>query len=110
MTVSCRRSAVDASRGSRNSGCALASLARSKPANRRKELAAMSHEVHADVLEILSRQLRQYRRVDRIVAECSLILLQPETVEPGRDIQARLLDAGHCHAHLTANYCGVLSS
>jgi hypothetical protein len=64
----------------------------------------MPHEVHAKVLEVLGSQLRQYSLVDRIVAECLLVLLQPETVEPGRDIHARLPAA---LAYLTTNCRGA---
>src|SRR5580704_2852409 len=53
----------------------------------------MPDEVDPEVLEVVGGQLRQYCCVDRVVAKRLFILLQPETVEPGPDVHARLPDA-----------------
>ena len=50
----------------------------------------MPDEVHAEVLEVVGGQLRQYCRVNRVVAKRLLVLLQPETVEPCRNVHALL--------------------
>ena len=53
----------------------------------------MSNEANSKVLKIIGSQLQQYRGIDRIVAKRLLVLLQPEIVEPRRDIHRRLPDA-----------------
>src|SRR5215831_6160430 len=50
----------------------------------------MADRTDAKVLEILSRQTRQHIAIDIIVAEDRLVLLEPEPVEPCRNIHARL--------------------
>ena len=50
----------------------------------------MPDEIYADILEVVGGQLRQYRAIDRIVAKRRLVLLHPKTVEPLRDVHARL--------------------
>ena len=90
MTVSCRRSAATVP-------CGLVGRSRwpgpSSPRNvgdGREQLAPMSDEADAEVLEIVGGQLGQYRGVDGVVAKRLLVLLQPETVEPRCDVHARL--------------------
>ena len=53
----------------------------------------MPDEVDTKVPKVLGSQLRQYDGVDRVVAKRLLILLQSETVEPHRNVHARLPDA-----------------
>ena len=55
-----------------------------------KQSVPVSDGVDADILQILGGQFRQYCGVDRVVAKRLFVLLQPETVEPRRDVQARL--------------------
>src|SRR5215831_4230371 len=43
-----------------------------------------------EVLEVFGGQFRQYRGVNRVVAERLLVLLHPEPVEPCRNVHARL--------------------
>src|SRR5271165_476872 len=42
----------------------------------------------ADILQIIARQPRQHRSVDRVVAKGRLVLVQPQATQPGRDIHA----------------------
>src|ERR1700730_3612355 len=58
----------------------------------------MSDEAYTEVLEVVGGQFRQHGVVDRVVAKRLLVLLQPETVEPFRNVHARLPDAGHRRA------------
>jgi hypothetical protein len=53
----------------------------------------MSDEVDAEVLQVFGGQLRQDRRVNGVVAKRRLVLLEPEVVEPCRNVHARLPDA-----------------
>src|SRR5438105_6407137 len=46
----------------------------------------MSDEGHAEVLQVVGGQLRQYRGIDRILAKRSFVLLHTEAVEPGRNV------------------------
>src|SRR5437660_11402487 len=46
----------------------------------------MPDEGHAEVLQVVGGQLRQYRGIDRIVAKRSFVLLHTEAVEPGRNV------------------------
>src|SRR5262249_25707201 len=45
---------------------------------------------HADLPEILGRQAGQYPFVDLVYAERRLVLLEPESMEPCRNVHARL--------------------
>jgi hypothetical protein len=56
-------------------------------------LATVADETDAEVLQVVSRQLRQYRSINGVVAKRLLVLLQPETAEPCPDVHARLPDA-----------------
>jgi hypothetical protein len=58
--------------------------------DRGEQFAAVPDKAHAEVLEVLGGQLRQYRGIDRVVAKRLLVLPQSEAVEPGRDVHARL--------------------
>src|SRR5215831_11369422 len=53
----------------------------------------MADRHHADLPEILGRQAGQHPFVDLVCAERRLVLLEPETAEPCRNVHARLLDA-----------------
>jgi len=53
----------------------------------------MADRHHADLPEILGRQAGQYPFVDLVGAERRLVLLEPETAEPCRNVHARLPDA-----------------
>jgi len=53
----------------------------------------MPDQGDAEILQILGRQARQYPCVDLVHAERLLVLLQPETVEPCRNVHARILNA-----------------
>jgi hypothetical protein len=50
----------------------------------------MPDEADAEVLEVLGRQLRQYRRIDRVVEKSLFVLLHAEAAEPGCDIHAAI--------------------
>src|SRR5215831_11588780 len=64
----------------------------------------MSDEVDTNVPKVLGSQLGQNCGVDRIVTKRLFVLLQPETVEPRRNVHARLPDAVvAAWVHLTAN-------
>src|SRR6266851_533916 len=52
----------------------------------------MSNEAYTEVLEVVGGQFRQHGVVDRVLAKRLLVLLQPETVEPFRNVHARLPD------------------
>jgi hypothetical protein len=49
----------------------------------------MPDEAHAEILEVVGSQLRQYRGV----AKRLFVLLQSEAMEPCRNVHARLPDA-----------------
>src|SRR6516165_3537989 len=53
----------------------------------------MADRHHADLPEILGRQAGQYPFADLVGAERRLVLLEPETAEPCRNVHARLSDA-----------------
>src|SRR5262249_62274781 len=57
---------------------------------RSKQLAAMSDRADADVPEILGGQFRQHCSIDRVVAKRLFVLLQPETLEPRRNVHVLL--------------------
>jgi hypothetical protein len=62
-------------------------------------------EAYAEVPQIVGRQLRQYRGIDRVVAKRLIVLLHPEAVEPGCDVHARLPAASLAASdHLTRDY------
>src|SRR4029077_19714441 len=50
----------------------------------------MADRVDAKVLEILCRQTRQHIAIDIIFAEDRFVLLEPEPVEPCRNVHVRL--------------------
>src|SRR6516164_4422608 len=50
----------------------------------------MPNKAHAELLQVVGGQLGQYRGIDGVVAERLLVLLQPETVEPGPNVHALL--------------------
>ena len=50
----------------------------------------MADRHHADLPEILGRQVGQHLFVDLVCEERRLVLFEPETAEPGRDVHARL--------------------
>jgi hypothetical protein len=69
-----------------------------------KQFASMPDEADAEVSEVVGRQLRQHRGIDRVVAKRLFVLLHAEAVEPGCDVHARLPDAfTAASVHLTAN-------
>src|SRR5271166_3128900 len=53
-----------------------------------EKLAAVADLRDADILQIIGRQPRQHRFVDRVVAKGWRVLLQPKVTQPGRDIHA----------------------
>jgi hypothetical protein len=59
--------------------------------NRGNDLPAMTDDCDAKILEILSRQLRQHRAVDFVVAECRLVLPKAEAPQPKPDVHRRFL-------------------
>ena len=50
----------------------------------------MTNSIDADVSEILGGQLWQHHDVDLVLEKGFLVLLQPETVEPLRNVHVRL--------------------
>jgi hypothetical protein len=58
--------------------------------DRSEQPAAVPYGIDPDFPEVVGRQLRQYCDVDLVRAERLLVLLQPETVEPCRNIHALL--------------------
>jgi hypothetical protein len=69
--------------------------------DRREQPAAVTDRGNAEILQVLGRQGRQHGAVDVVVAEHRLVLLQPETVEPCRNVHALLPRRGHCRAGLS---------
>jgi hypothetical protein len=55
----------------------------------RQELASIADRSDADVFEVVSRQLRQYRRIDLVVPEIRFVLFEAETTKPPADIHSR---------------------
>src|SRR6516165_10654402 len=53
----------------------------------------MADRHHADLPEILGREAGQHAFVDLVCAERRLVLLEPETAEPCRNVHARLPEA-----------------
>ena len=51
-----------------------------------EELAAMADRRHADADQVVGGQLGQYLGVDIVVAESLLVLLEPQTAQPGCDV------------------------
>ena len=56
-----------------------------------EELAAVASEHHAEILEILRRQLRQRFLIDLVVAESRLIPLEAQASQPRRYVHAPVL-------------------
>ena len=54
--------------------------------DRGQQLAAMADRGHADADQVVGRQLRQHLGVDVVVAERLLVLLEPQTAQPGCDV------------------------
>src|SRR5713226_6951085 len=54
----------------------------------------MPDQADAEILQILGRQARQYPRVDLVRAERRLVLLEPKTAQPFRDIHRPHLPFG----------------
>ena len=46
----------------------------------------MADQAHAEVLEVLGRQLGQDAGVDGVLAERWLVLLKAQAAQPGRDV------------------------
>src|SRR6516164_4768213 len=63
----------------------------------------MAYRHHADLPEILGRQAGQHPFVDLVGAERRLVLLEPETAEPCRNVHARLPDRSMPRSHRTSN-------
>ena len=62
-------------------------------------------ESDAEVIQVIGRQLRQYRSINGVLAKRLLVLLQPETTKPSRDVHARLHDAvTAARGYRTPNY------
>src|SRR6516225_3800449 len=53
----------------------------------------MADKHHADLPEILGREAGQHLFVNLVCAKRRLVLLEPETTEPCRNVHARLPDA-----------------
>ena len=49
----------------------------------------MADQADAEILQIVGRQVRQYRCIDLVRAEGWLVLLEPEPPQPFRDIHCR---------------------
>jgi hypothetical protein len=54
--------------------------------NRSQQPAPVPNQANAEVPQVVGRQLRQYRGVDRVVAKRLFVLLHAKAVEPGRDV------------------------
>jgi len=68
----------------------------------------MADQHHADLSEILGREAGQHLSVDLVCLKRRLVLLEPETTEPCRNVHARLPDAVNAAAiHLIANRRGA---
>src|SRR6266852_341904 len=93
ITVSCRRSdsaptlPSPASGGGGREGAAEGGDGVEQPP-------AMANQADAEILQILGRQARQYPRVDLVRAERRLVLTEPKTAQPFRDIHRPHLPFG----------------
>src|SRR6516165_2511570 len=65
----------------------------------------MADRHHADLPEILGRQGGQHPFVNLVCAERRLVLLKPETAEPGRYVHARLHEAVTAVAYGSPKCC-----
>src|SRR6516164_6856527 len=65
----------------------------------------MADRHHAHLPEILGRQAGQYPFVDLVGAERRLVLLEPESAEPCRNVHARLPDAVNAALSPYFNLC-----
>jgi hypothetical protein len=58
----------------------------SQRSNRIDQDAAMSNRRHADIFEVLGRQLRQNCSIDRVLAECRLVLREAKAPQPTSEV------------------------
>ena len=64
--------------------------------NRFEELATMPDDGDANVFEIVSSQLGQNPGINLVVPECLLVALQPQLLQPSRDVHGIPHGVGHC--------------
>jgi hypothetical protein len=62
----------------------------SKRGDALEQSSAMAHQHHAEIFEIFGSQARQHSFVDLVVAERLSVLAEPQTIQPGCDVHARL--------------------
>src|SRR6516165_950387 len=55
-----------------------------------EQLAPVAYRRHADVLQIIGRQLREHRPIDFVLAKGGLVSLQTKAPQPGRYVHRRL--------------------
>src|SRR6478672_3299645 len=54
----------------------------------------MANRGNPQILQVLGRQMAQVFSTDAILAECRLVLLQPQALQPSSDIHRRFPQAG----------------
>ena len=61
----------------------------------------MADRRHAEVSEVLGRQLGEACLIDRVFPECLLVAFQAEAAQPGRDIHGFTRTLGRTHQLVT---------
>ena len=61
----------------------------------------MADRRHAEVCEVLGRQLGEACLIDRVFPECLLVAFQAEAAQPGRDIHGFTRTVGRTHPLVT---------
>ena len=53
-----------------------------------QELAPIAHRHHAEILEVLGREIRQHVLIHGIVAECLLVPAEAQAAQPGSHVHS----------------------
>jgi hypothetical protein len=59
---------------------------RSQRGDRGQQLAPMTHEIDAQILQVISRQLAQDLGIDGVIVKCRGVLFEPQPSQPIRDL------------------------
>jgi hypothetical protein len=65
-----------------------------QPGDGAQQLAPMADRGDAEILQVIGGQVRQQHIGDVILAECRLVLLQAQALQPTADIHRRFLRSG----------------
>jgi hypothetical protein len=72
-----------------------------------EQLTAVSNNAYAEILQVLCRQARQDRLVDRILAECRLILSEVKAPQPTSEVHIGSLTSPGTHDRPGETTCPV---